>query len=165
MQVLTIAGVRVDVLHPCHVSGTYDSGLSFNDNSIVIRLEMGASSVLLMGDLSEEGEQTLLETGDLPASTYLKLGHHGSKTSSGPSLLRRVSPVAAIASCGRWNPYGFPHSRVKENLKGTETALFRTDTDGAIRLVINRNSVEISSRKRQAHPHEQGVLLLPQPRP
>jgi competence protein ComEC len=140
----TIAGVKVEVLHPCHTDGDYDPGLSLNDNSIVLHLSYQGAAMLLTGDLSRDGEEIMLERGVVPRVDLLKLGHHGSRTSTGAGFLRRAGPRFAVASCGAWNSHGMPHREVLSSLRGAGVRLLRTDLHGAIRAVLRDGDVRLS---------------------
>ncbi len=136
-----VAGVRVDLLHPCHDNLEYDPGLSFNDNSLVMHLSYGRTSFLLAGDLGEEGERVLMERGAVPRSDVLKLGHHGSRNSSTRDFLDLVRPSIGVASCGLGNRYGMPHRDVRRRLEERNVRLFRTDLNGAVRIVSDAASI------------------------
>jgi competence protein ComEC len=144
------AGVAVAVLHPCHDPRGYDPGLSFNDNSLVVRLSYDGVSVLLTGDLSAEGEQLLLERQSLEATDLLKLGHHGSRTSSTPAFLDALAPGTGVASCGAWNRFGMPHRSLRQALLGRGVRLLSTDAHGAVRVVTDGRAIEIETHKPQA---------------
>ncbi len=87
---------------------------------------------LFTGDLEEEGERDLLSRyGDFPVDV-LKVGHHGSKTSSSPEFIDSLSPKEAIISCGRNNRYKHPHQETLATLKAYGVHVFRTDQNGMI---------------------------------
>jgi competence protein ComEC len=143
-----IAGAIVRVIHPCHDEAGYDPGLTHNDNSLVLHLSLGASSVLLTGDLSAEGEQVALERAAVPRADVLKLGHHGSRTSSTNAFLDAVAPTVGVASCGAWNRYGIPHLSLRRTLARRWIALLRTDRNGAVRISTDGGIIEIEPRRR-----------------
>lgn len=138
-----VAGVTAEVFHPCHLEGAYDPTLDFNENSIAMRLSFRGRAVLLTGDLGREGERIALERGVELRADLLKLGHHGSRTSSTPPFLDAVSPYMAVASCGRWNGYGMPHRTILERLGGRGIRLLRTDLDGGIRIVLGEQETRL----------------------
>ncbi len=142
-----VDGVRVAVLHPCHDPLGWDPGLSFNENSVVLRLTHGSVRMLLVGDLGAEGENVLLRRGADLRADLLVLGHHGSRTSSTPAFLDAVAPAVAAASCGPWNAYGMPHPEVRRALSRRVVQLFRTDRDGAVRAVSDGRDLAISSAR------------------
>lgn len=143
----TIAGVRVEVLHPCVGRGGPDPEQSVNDNSLVLRLAYGATSILLPGDLSRDGEARLLRAGPALRSDVLVLGHHGSDSSSGPAFLDAVRPSHAVASAGRDNRYGFPRPGVVSALSRRGIRLWRTDRGGGIRIVSDGARLSVSSAR------------------
>ncbi|MSR22770.1 MAG: hypothetical protein EXR92_04385 [Gemmatimonadetes bacterium] len=92
------------------------------------------ASILLMGDAPAAVEQTML--GEIPPLTLLKVGHHGSCTSTSPALLARGRPLLAVVSAGEGNTFGHPHDEVLQRLESQGVPLFRTDRDGDIRIRI-----------------------------
>jgi competence protein ComEC len=144
-----VGQVEIDVLHPCHDEVGYDPGLSFNDNSLVLALAFGRVSLLLPGDLSREGEEVLLSRGAIPRVEVLKLGHHGSASSSHPAFLDATAPLSAIASSGAWNRFGLPHASLLDRLKRREIHVHRTDRHGAIRLATDGESYSLTRRRSQ----------------
>ena len=120
--------VRVDVLAPCPEPSP---ALSTNDGSFVLRVRMGARTALLVGDLEQEGERELLErAGDSLRADLLKIGHHGSKTSTSEPLLAAVSPRFAVISCGVRNRFGHPAAGVLDALGRRGVHVARTDLGG-----------------------------------
>jgi competence protein ComEC len=124
-------GARLEVLAPCD---GLDERTSPNDGSFVLRLSHGRASVLLPGDLEAGGERALL--GRLQPVTALKLGHHGSRTSSTEPWLRALSPRVAIVSAGHPSPWGHPHPSVRDRLGSLGIPLFSTSERGAITLSL-----------------------------
>lgn len=105
-----------------------------NNTSIVAKLIYGAHSVLLTGDIEKQIEEKLVLAGIVLDSDYLKVPHHGSKTSSTDELLENVSPLAAFISLGSKNPYGHPHQEVISRLEKRNIRYYRTDELGTILL-------------------------------
>ncbi len=103
-----------------------------NTASTVLRVSMGQTSFLLTGDLDEPGEDALIRSGTDLQSTVLKVGHHGSKTSSSPEFLARVQPSIDVIEVGASNHFGHPTPEVLERLAGD--AVYRTDEDGDVRV-------------------------------
>jgi competence protein ComEC len=126
-----IGGVRVQVLAPCP---GFRPGVGANDNSFVIRLSLGARAFLFTGDAEHEAEASLLERGVPLAADFLKVGHHGSRTSSSPAFLDAVRPRVATMSTGIRNRFGHPHLPTLEKLAARGIAALRTDRYGAVRL-------------------------------
>jgi competence protein ComEC len=101
-----------------------------NNDSVVLHVAYGATSVMLEGDAEAPIEQAMLSEPGL-ASTLLKVGHHGSVTSTRPEFLARVHPEWAVISCGLRNRYGHPREEVLEELEAARIGAFSTDINGA----------------------------------
>lgn len=122
-------GVNLQILFPDRDV----SGLSTNDGSIIAKLIYGSSSFLLMGDAPQNIEKYLVSLdGKNLDVDVLKLGHHGSKTSSGDALLLVASPEYAVISAGEGNRYGHPHKEVLERLEKYNIPALGTYKDGTI---------------------------------
>lgn len=115
-----------------------------NNSSIVLRIVYGGTSFLFTGDAEREVEQVLLNRGVTLKSTVLKVGHHGSYTSTSYAFLRSVDPEYAVISCGKGNSYGHPHNEVLSRLHDAEIFTFRTDLQGDIVCTSNGSSVSFS---------------------
>ena len=118
---------EVRVLAPCP---RFDSGYDPNDNSIVLELRMGDRRILLVGDAEAHEEELLLASSDLRHVDLLKVGHHGSRTSSTESFLARTEPSYAIVSSGRGNRFQHPHDEVLIRLAAHHTRIVRLDDRG-----------------------------------
>ncbi len=129
--------VQVNVLAPFR---DYQPGAEpANNDSLVLHVAYGATSVLLEGDAEEPIEQAMLtETG--LASTLLKVGHHGSITSTRPEFLARVAPQWAVISCGLHNRYGHPREEVLQELQEAHVRTYRTDLNGVSCFVLDGKS-------------------------
>lgn len=104
-----------------------------NNNSIVGRLVYGRSAMLFTGDAEKKEEETILASGAQLRSAVLKVGHHGSKTSSTTEFVRAVGASTAVLSAGAGNSYGLPHQQALDRLaQGGVQHLFRTDRDGTV---------------------------------
>ena len=123
-------------------NGFYDNE---NDNSIVSYLKLGNYTFLFMGDASIKVEQDLLKKYNLKDIDILKIGHHGSKTSSSKEFIDRVNPKYSIISVGKNNRYAHPNDEVLDNLKNK--TIFRTDIDGSIKFKILKDKLEIDYYK------------------
>jgi len=123
--------VSLTILHPFeNLAGKKASNT--NNTSIIARLVFGQTSFLFTGDVCQSVEKDLLEGEAEVNSDVLKVGHHGSKTSSAPEFIEAVSPSVAVIQCGRDNPYGHPHPVTLESLAGVE--ILRTDLKGRVRI-------------------------------
>lgn len=103
-----------------------------NDASVVIKVVFGQEAFLFPGDAEFESEGHLLQTARLLDSDILKVGHHGSNTSSLPRFLDAVSPQWAVASVGRWNRFGHPDPEVSARYDSLDIPFLRTDQNGAV---------------------------------
>jgi competence protein ComEC len=106
-----------------------------NDDSLVMRIRFGSTSFLLTGDMEKKIERELADAGLLEHDDVLKVGHHGSRTSSTPQLLDLERPAFGIISAGFDNSYGHPHPLIVRALHDRKTAVYRTDEQGLITVV------------------------------
>ncbi|HEY2963218.1 MAG TPA: ComEC/Rec2 family competence protein [Pyrinomonadaceae bacterium] len=120
-----------------------------NANSIVVRLDYGAFSMLLAGDAEEQTEHRLLTKELNLEARVLKVGHHGSKYASSGDFLKRVKPEIAIVSCGAWNRYGHPAQPALDRLKAANVKLYRTDLHGEITITSRGagNDINVKTAK------------------
>ncbi|MFQ5350220.1 MAG: ComEC/Rec2 family competence protein, partial [Thermoanaerobaculia bacterium] len=129
----------LEVLHPA--AGERRLG---NDSSLVLRAMADGWSVLLTGDIGEVAEARLLaELAEALPAEVLKVGHHGSRFSSGAEFLDRVSPRLALISAGDGNVYGHPADDVLERLAGRRIDVWRTDRGGQIRLRVEAAALHV----------------------
>lgn len=105
-----------------------------NENSEVLMVEISGLRILFTGDLGEEGEQELLEAGTDLRAAVLKVGHHGSRFSTGEDFLEAVSPGFAVISCAEDNRYGHPAPETVERLERAGCRIFYTMKSGAVTL-------------------------------
>ena len=110
-----------------------------NNDSLVLQARYKSSSILLAGDAEGPEEQSILTEPGLQ-STMLKVGHHGSLTSTHADFLAAVSPAWAVISCGRHNRFHHPRPEILAELEAAHTHTFRTDTDGASCFFLNGES-------------------------
>ena len=120
--------LRVLVLSPPKDQSDDD----LNANSVVLRISYGVIDFLMTGDLGKEGEDALIRTGYPLDAEILKVGHHGSSSSTSPAFLARVRPETAVISVGEDNPYGHPHTETMDLLEKSGVMVYRTDRDGTI---------------------------------
>ncbi len=114
-----------------------------NDNSNVIYSELNVYKFMFMGDAGIDKEKDILDKYNLSNVDVLKVGHHGSKTSSSKSFIDEISPKYSIISVGKNNRYGHPNKEVLNNLEGSK--IYRTDEDGSIMLKIKNNKLKIEN--------------------
>jgi len=147
-ETFTWGGVRGTFLWPAEEAPAEKAG---NNDSLVARLEFGGVHYLLVGDIERPVERELVARGDSLEADFLKVGHHGSKTSTTPDFLHQVSPRIAVISVGADNPYGHPNQVVLDEFRGSGTRLLRTDRDGATSVFTDGHSVTVRSFV-QEHP-------------
>jgi competence protein ComEC len=132
----------VSVLAPCP---SFVPGRDANDNSIVLALELGQRRALLLGDAEQEEERELVQHwGHALRSDFLKLGHHGSRTSSSAAFLDVVSPTHVGISCGLRNRFGHPHPETLRALRERGLHSLRTDRHGAGFWLTDGTSVRVA---------------------
>ncbi len=125
--------LNIDIISP--VNENYDS---LNEYSAVVKLTYGDTKFLFMGDAENINENEI--EGDISADV-LKIGHHGSSSSTSKKFLKRVSPKIALISVGENNDYGHPHKETIEKLENEKTEVLRTDKEGTI--ILNSDSKEV----------------------
>ena len=140
----TLGGAQVQILGPLR------SAEDSNDNSIVLKVSFGATSFLFTGDAERAEEQDLLNAGVNLQSTVLKVGHHGSDTSTSYPFLRAVAPQYAVISVGAGNSYGHPTEAVLSRLRDAGVTTFRTDMQGEITAVSDGQTINFSTAKNAA---------------
>jgi competence protein ComEC len=128
-RLLDFAPAEVWALHP-HRGRRWFRNL--NDASVVVKVIFGEHAFLFPGDAELESESCLLEFANWLDSDVLKVGHHGSETSSIPPFVKLASPQWAVTSVGRWNRFGHPHPNVMARYDSLGIPLLRTDRDGAV---------------------------------
>ncbi len=119
------------------ILGPINKNCDGNNTSIVLRIVYGERSFLFTGDMERNGEMELLEAGVVLKSDVLKIGHHGSDTSSTYPFIREVMPTYGIISVGKGNSYGHPMESVLSRYRDAEVQLFRTDMQGDIICTCN----------------------------
>ena len=114
-----------------------------NDNSNVIYTEINGYKFMFMGDAGVEVEKDLIEKYNLKDIDILKVGHHGSKTSSSRNFVDNINPKYSIISVGKNNRYGHPNKEVLDNLK--DSKIYRTDIDGSVMFKIKNKKLKIET--------------------
>ena len=122
-----------------------NGGSETNDTSIILMIRYSATSFLFTGDAEREAEQAVLSTGADLSATVLKVGHHGSDTSSTYPFLREIMSAYAIISVGEDNSYGHPTDDTLSRLRDADVQIYRTDLHGDIYLTSDGQTVRIST--------------------
>jgi competence protein ComEC len=147
----TFGAARADVLWP-PAGGV---GRAPNNNCVVLRLSDGQSHFLLTGDIEKGAEEGLVADHEPLSSEFLKVPHHGSKTSSTAPFLAAIEPRVAVVSVGAANPFGHPAPAVVQRYHDDGVRLLRTDRDGAVTALADGDSLIVSTYAAQlASTHE-----------
>jgi competence protein ComEC len=125
-------GAQIEILAP--FADYVPAGEPTNDDSLVMRVRYGKHSFLLCGDAERPIEYRMLSENELQPDDVLKVGHHGSHTSSTRAFLDAERPVFAIVSVGQDNSYGHPHADVIDRLLDHNAVVYRTDLDGLVSI-------------------------------
>jgi competence protein ComEC len=137
----SLGSTQIHVLAPF---ANYEPGSEpGNNDSLVLHISYRATSVLLEGDAEAPIEQGMLGEQGLE-STLLKVGHHGSTTSTQPEFLARVAPKWALISCGLHNRYGYPHKEILAELQASHVRTLSTDINGASCFELDGSDVKAS---------------------
>lgn len=137
--------INIYVLSPSHIQE------ESNLNSIVFKLTFNNNSFLFMGDAEEPNEKEILHSFELNNINFIKIGHHGSNSSSSLEFIKKVNPDIATISCGYKNQYGHPHREVINNLKQNHVSIYRTDRIGDIvfysdgEIIFTKHKYEIDT--------------------
>jgi competence protein ComEC len=142
-QRLEIGSVAIEALHP--PAPDWERRRVRNDDSLVLRIRFGTVELLLTGDAGAEFEHRFAEPEDRGRIRVLKVGHHGSRSSSSMSFLRAFRPQLALISVGRGNTFGHPDPAVVARLRQLGAVVFRTDWDGAILLDTDGRTVDVTT--------------------
>jgi competence protein ComEC len=134
---LAWGGTQVTILAP--ETGYGNPREPVNNDSLVMRMQYGGSSVLLEGDAEAPSEREMLAHGRVAAVTLLKVGHHGSRTSTTQAFLDAAAPRDAVVSVGRGNTFGHPRYEVIERIAEARTKLYRTDEFGLTTFLLGRD--------------------------
>jgi competence protein ComEC len=130
----TWGGIAASILSP--EAGYANSNTPVNDDSLVMRLDFGKASVLLEGDAERRSEDIMLANNRIAPVTLLKVGHHGSRTSTNPEFLAAAGPHEAVISSGRRNTFGHPRYEILERLEEAGVKTIRTDRQGATTFLL-----------------------------
>lgn len=126
-----------------------DEGAEFddlNDYSVCVRIDYNRISWLFTGDLSEDGEKALINSGRNIDVTAYKVGHHGSSSSSSEELLEKVTPRLCVISCGEGNSYGHPHQAAINRLEEYTGSIYRTDLCSTVSVYSDGKKLYVSKQ-------------------
>lgn len=142
----TLGEVSITVLGPVK------SYAETNDTSIVLMVQFGKNRFLFTGDMETAAENDMLDAGADVKADVLKVGHHGSNTSTGYRFLYEVDPDYAVISVGKGNTYGHPHEEPMSRLHDADVAVYRTDEMGTVIAVSDGESITFSWETGSAQP-------------
>ena len=132
-----IAGVALEILAPL------EEDENLNNMSVVVKMRYQDASFLFDGDAESGAERAMLASGEDLRADILKVGHHGSRTSSTKDYLEAVQPEIAVISCGEGNSYGHPHQQTLDKFNALGIRSFRTDVNGTITIGTDGNTYEV----------------------
>ncbi len=136
---LDLNGMLITFLHPA-AEKEFEN---MNDVSIMIKAENSYGSALFTGDGEAEAERNVMETGLDIAANVLKVGHHGSSTSTSEEFLRAIDPDYAVISCGEYNEFGHPHDEVTDMLESFGINIYITYEEGNVYFSFSQEGVRI----------------------
>ena len=135
----TLGSASVQIIGPVQ---TYSDP---NNGSLVLRVDYGGTSFLFTGDMEQTAEADLMDSGANVRADVLKVGHHGSPTSSSEAFLEAVAPSIAVISVGEDNDYGHPSADVLARLEALGTTIYRTDTQGEIIITSDGQALTVTT--------------------
>ena len=138
-DLLNIENLKIEILHP---NEEFITENPLNNNAIVCKVSYYETKILFTGDVEKTAEERLLDE-DLSAD-ILKVGHHGSKTSTTEKFLEAVNPKIALIGVGENNKFGHPNDDVLKRLQNIGCKIYRTDQNGEVDILINKNSIHIN---------------------
>lgn len=141
-ETMSLGNARVQFIGPVN-----ENTDNLNNTSIVLKVTYGNTSFLFTGDAERDEEQDIINAGYDISADVLKLGHHGSDSSTSYVFLHEVMPRYAVISVGEYNSYGHPAETVLSRLSDAGTQTFRTDLQGDIVAVSDGNSITITTEK------------------
>ena len=140
---LSLGSAKVEIL----ASPTSENNL--NNTSIILKVTHGNKSFLFTGDAEREEEQNVINTGYDLSADVLKVGHHGSDTSTSYPFLREIMPEYAVISVGKGNSYGHPTEAVLSRLRDADVKVYRTDLQGDIIMSSDGENITVTTQKNE----------------
>lgn len=139
-------GAAISILYPVDPSADDEVSLKNpHDGMVVLRMDYGTNGVLFMGDAEAKTEYKLFGSSASVSAQFLKVGHHGSKTSTTEDFLKVVNPMLAFLEVGGKNKYGHPHQAVLERLENHGIKYYRTDIGGTVELILDGQNYKIAN--------------------
>ena len=134
-----------------------------NDTSIVMKVVYGKTSFLFTGDAERTAEADILDAGYDLSATVLKVGHHGSDTSTSYAFLREIMPEYAVIQVGKGNSYGHPTEDTLSKLRDADVKVYRNDLQGTIICTSDGETVSFSTEKNESVQTNPTVTATPEP--
>ena len=135
----TLGGASFEILGP-----VTDDAEDLNSMSVVVKMTHGENTFMFTGDAETDEEKEIIETGANLDADVLKMGHHGSNTSSHKDFLAEVTPEICVILCGKDNDYGHPHKEPLERVKNYTNDIYRTDICGSIVVSSDGEKLDIN---------------------
>ena len=133
----------------CHILGPVEMSKTKNEMSVVCRVDFGEKRFLFMGDAEKDAEQALVDTNADVKADVIKLGHHGSHSSSHAWFIEKVAPAYAFIPCGEGNSYNHPHEETLTLLATEKIPYYRADFNGTVTAVCDGKSITFTAEKGQ----------------
>lgn len=140
VTIINQEGIKAGFIAPC--GSGYERP---NNYSAVVKVQYGNTAFLLTGDAESVSEQEMIASGTNLKADVLKVGHHGSKSSTTQAFLSSVSPKYAVISCGAGNSYGHPHQAILDRLKKAGVQTYRTDIQGTVIITSDGKTLTIKT--------------------
>jgi competence protein ComEC len=154
LNIIEQDGLKATFTAPC--GSNYDN---LNNYSAVVKIQYGSTSFLLTGDAESESEQEMLASDANLKADVLKVGHHGSNTSTTTSFLNAVSPKYAVISAGEGNQYGHPHQVTLDKLTNAGVETYRTDIHGTVIFVSDSKTLTVETLANTIEPRAPNTRL------
>lgn len=129
------------------VLASYGEMSDENNRSLIVAAKIDETKFLFTGDAETKTENKLLKEGLNLKCDVLKVGHHGSSTSSGEAFLKAARPRYAVISCGEDNMYGHPHNEVLSALENINAEIYRTDLNGDVTFFVEEGKIDIETER------------------
>ena len=136
------------------VLGPVENYADTNNTSIVLMVQFGENKFLFTGDMETDAENDMLDAGAKVKADVLKVGHHGSNTSTGYRFLYEANPTYAVIPVGKDNSYGHPHEEPMSRLRDADVTVYRTDEMGTIVAVSDGKNISFTWNNSSAQPHD-----------
>jgi beta-lactamase superfamily II metal-dependent hydrolase len=154
MTIFNRNGLKIGFLAPCGTS--YED---LNNWSIVTRVQFGNNSFLFTGDAQEQSENEILSSGADMKADVLKVGHHGSHSSTSASFLQAVAPRYAVISVGAGNDYGHPHQVTLDKLAAAGIMVYRTDQNGTVVITSDGKNLSVKALAGSIQPRAPNAVV------